>query len=482
MLIKSKSLSDAAWKDLVAKNKLKDNGLLKVLERLKKFGDDDFDDALKALDEAAKLAGQLKKDKAVAAAAPAAKFIGELISAADSTQREITKAKADADKKKAEAEKKAAEAAKKADAEDDDEEETPELLTTKLKPLLRLVTKGETMHALLAKAGNRVVVMLSRKPIPPARRKILADQLGGGSTKYYPGTCGLEAGATTFALKAEVAGMSKLVKAALLEQTGLRLNKIKCRGEDGDDHDDDGDDDDTPTADPKAGDAKAAPASGGAAAPHAFQPTEAGRPAPVVAPIDASEMRDEEVAADICNKQVAILKGWETALHVFDKTMTSSADKEATPDFQKVVLNHFRDKLIGELVTTIAAENQFPALAGERLGRLSQSIAGQGADLEAELQRAGHGIERSKHSQPLSKRYSVSSELEIHRRFFHEAPPGSASPSPGAEMWSDAAPGEMSAVPSIRGDTVLVMTPAPGAGGSEAAEKPSSLGDNVELF
>ena len=139
-------------------------------------------------------------------------------------------------------------------------------------------------------------------------------------------------------------------------------------------------------------------------------------------------------------------------------------------------------QLIGELVTTIAAENQFPALAGERLGRLSQSIASQGADLEAELQRAGHGIERSKHSQPLSKRYSVSSELEIHRRFFHEAPPGSASPSPGAEMWPDAAPGEMSAAPSIRGDTVLVMTPAPGAGGSEAAEKPSSLGDNVELF
>ncbi len=87
------------------------------------------------------------------------------------------------------------------------------------------------MHALLAKSGKQVVVMLSRKPIPPARRKMLAEQLGGGSTKYYPGTCSLESGATTFALKAEVAGMSKLVKTALLQQTGLRMNKIKCRGE-----------------------------------------------------------------------------------------------------------------------------------------------------------------------------------------------------------------------------------------------------------
>lgn len=46
------------------------------------------------------------------------------------------------------------------------------MLTTKLKPLLKLVAKGRTMHALLAKSGKQVVVMLSRKPIPPARRKI----------------------------------------------------------------------------------------------------------------------------------------------------------------------------------------------------------------------------------------------------------------------------------------------------------------------
>ena len=104
-----------------------------------------------------------------------------------------------------------------------------------MKPLLRQVVKGEAMHTLVAQSGNRVVVMLSRKPIAPARRKILAEQLGGGSCKYYPGHCRLEAGATTFVLKAEVAGISKLIKAALLEQTGLRVANVKCRGDDGDD-------------------------------------------------------------------------------------------------------------------------------------------------------------------------------------------------------------------------------------------------------
>ena len=246
----SKLLSDSGWKDVVAKNKLKDNGLLKALSDLKKCGEDAHDDSLKSLDQVLKLAAQLKKDKAVTAVPAVSKYVAELSAAAETAVRDVAKAKAEADKSakaKAEADKRAhAEAAKKSDGDDDEEEESPELLTTKLKPLLRLVAKGDRMHALVAKSGKQVVVMLSRKPIPPARRKMLADQLGGGSTKYYPGHCALEAGATTFVLKAEVAGMSKLIKAALLGQTGLRLSKVKCRGEDGDD--DDGDEDEVANA------------------------------------------------------------------------------------------------------------------------------------------------------------------------------------------------------------------------------------------
>ena len=252
----SKFLSDAGWKDCAAKNNVKDNGLLKKLADLKRVNDNKHDEALKLLDETLKLAGQLKKDKKTPSAA--GKYIDDMTAAVEAAVREIAKAKSDADKSakaRAEADKKA-EAAKSTDDDDEDDAESPELLTTKLKPLLRLVAKGETMYTLMAKSGKQVVVMLSRKPIPPARRKMLADQLGGGSTKYYPGHCQLEAGAMTFVLKAEVAGMSKLVKAALLEQTGLRLPKLKCRGEDGDDSDDD----EVPAAD-GAGEQAAAPAA-----------------------------------------------------------------------------------------------------------------------------------------------------------------------------------------------------------------------------
>jgi hypothetical protein len=266
-MIKSKVLTDTAWKDVLAKNKtVKDNGLLKALADINKLGDADHDATLSLLDQTQKLIAQLKKSKELAAAPAAGKFLAELTAAADTAAREVAKAKVEAEKSakaKAEADKKAqATSAKTAAGDEDDEDASPELLTTKLTPLLRMVAKGETMQALLAKSGKQVVVMLSRKPIPPARRKMLADQLGGGSTKYFPGHCHLEAGATTFVLKAEVAGMSKLVKAALLAQTGLRLNKVKCRGEDGDDDDIDDNDAAADTANGAANDEPGAAAPG----------------------------------------------------------------------------------------------------------------------------------------------------------------------------------------------------------------------------
>jgi hypothetical protein len=276
-VIKSKVLTDSAWKDVLARNKgFKDNGLQKLLGEIKKLGDDDHDAAQSMLDQVQKLIGQLKKSKEVATAPAVGKFLGELTLAADAAMRDVAKAKAEVDKKA-----QAAAGKKGDDDEDADEEEaSPELLTTKLKPLLKMVAKGETMHALLAKSGKQVVVMLSRKPIPPARRKMLADQLGGGSTKYFPGHCHLEAGATTFVLKAEVAGMSKLVKLALLNQTGLRLNKVKCRGEDGDDDDnDESGDAGARAADEGAPDNAAVPASAAPATPRADEAGAAEAPA-----------------------------------------------------------------------------------------------------------------------------------------------------------------------------------------------------------
>lgn len=244
----SKALSDRGWKDVASDNKVKDNGLQKALEKLAKVADDAHDDAAKALSEVSRLAQSLKKDRAVAAMAEVVKYLASMIDAAEDAAKLVEKDQAEQQKKR-KAEQKAQAAAEarrqkedddeEADDEDEEDDETSELLTTKFKPLLKLVQKGTTMQTLVAKSGKKVVIMLSRKPIPPARRRILSEALGGGSTKYYPGTCSLEAGVVTFHLSAEVAGLTKLVKLALLEQSGIRINKVLCRGEDGEDNEDD---------------------------------------------------------------------------------------------------------------------------------------------------------------------------------------------------------------------------------------------------
>lgn len=241
-MIKSKPLTDTGWKTICAKNKVKDNGLLKALEKLKKVDDEEKpDDAAKILVEVEKIALALKKDKAVAALEVVVEYLEEMLDAVESIARALDKARAEADKaakSAAAAEKKAASKAKYDEDEDDEDSASRELLTIKQLPLLKLVQKGQKLETLIAKSGKKVVVMLSRKVIPPARRRMLLEHLGGGSTKYYPGHCSLEAGTVTFTLSAEVAGLTKLVKAALLAQTGLRVNKVKCRGDDGDDAED----------------------------------------------------------------------------------------------------------------------------------------------------------------------------------------------------------------------------------------------------
>jgi hypothetical protein len=248
----SKFLSDGGWKDIASKTRIKDNGLLKVLSDHKRLGEEEHDDVLESLDQILKLAGQLKKAKDVGAASAALKYVSELSDAAESERKLVVKAKAEADKKgKLEAEaakKREQDKGSKEEGEDEEDEEASTLLTTKMVPLLRMVNKGETMHSLVATTGKQVVVMLSRKPISPARRKLLAEELGGaGGIKYIVGHCVREQGMTTFALKTQVAGMAKKLKLALLAQTGLRV-KLRCRGEDGE-TDDDLDEPDEPAAD-----------------------------------------------------------------------------------------------------------------------------------------------------------------------------------------------------------------------------------------
>src|ERR1700712_2582608 len=157
----AKALSDSGWKDISYKNKVKDNGLLKVLADHKRTDGGRPDDVLRSLDEITKYATQLKKSKDVAAAPSVSKYIVEMIDAAEADRRTASKAKIEADKTAAAK----AQADKKAPPPGDEEGEASALLTTQMTPLLRAVAKGERMHVVVASTGKVVAVMLSRKPI-----------------------------------------------------------------------------------------------------------------------------------------------------------------------------------------------------------------------------------------------------------------------------------------------------------------------------
>ncbi|MEO8310265.1 MAG: peptidoglycan-binding protein [Caldimonas sp.] len=253
----SKALSDSGWKDVSAKSKIKDNGLLKLLADHRRIDEARHDETIASLDQIVKVATQLKKTKEIAAVPAAAKYVNELAQAAESDRIATVKARAEAEKKsKAEAEAKKQESKKGSQDDDEDDEDEPSaLLTTKMLPLLRQVNKGETMHVLIARAGKQVKVLMSRKPIAPAKRKILADELGvTGGVKYFGGHCVKEDGATTFVLKSEVSGLAKLLKLALLDQTGMRVKKLSCRGEDGEDSDHEEEEGDVPGGERVGGD------------------------------------------------------------------------------------------------------------------------------------------------------------------------------------------------------------------------------------
>ena len=219
-----KNLTELEWKKFSKGKNFKDAAFVKALAALEKARDPGA--KLAALDEIEKQADVLRK---------ANKADKELTSYLDDTDKAASK-----DRKLAEFEAKKAAAAAKKDDSGDDEEETPTLLTTQMIPLLRQVKKGDVMHALVATAGKDTAVLLSKRAIAPARRKLLQEYLGvSGGIKYAVGECIWEENAHTFVLQTQASGLARKIKTALLAQTELRC-KVRVRGEDPADIDDDG--------------------------------------------------------------------------------------------------------------------------------------------------------------------------------------------------------------------------------------------------
>ncbi|MBL0719561.1 hypothetical protein JI742_06625 [Piscinibacter sp. Jin2] len=208
-----KLLTEAAWKSFAKNGDHKDAALLKALKALDQAAKDDPSGALHALDDIEEQIGALRK------AGRADKALGSHLNQMEvalGKERKLQQKQLDAQSK---------------DADGADVEDSPTLLTTKLLPLLREVRKGSvTMSALIVTAGKDAAVMLARRPIPPARSKLLKEYLGiSAGTKIIPAECLLEDNAVTFLVQSQATGLAKKLKQALLNQVEQRL-KVRVRG------------------------------------------------------------------------------------------------------------------------------------------------------------------------------------------------------------------------------------------------------------
>lgn len=218
-------LSEAAWTAFARKRDLEDGDLVKALARFDKTDATRHEARLEALDA---LEAQIRKQ--AVALARRAKALG------DKPFRE-TKDKLKELLDEVERQQKAVRAGLERSAEDEDADESPALLTTRMTPLLRALRKGDVrMQALIALVGKETSVLIARRAISPARRKLVAQAAGPGAAKYVVAECFFENGELTFVVQSTAAGLAKRLKAALFVQTELRL-KVRVRGDDGEESD-----------------------------------------------------------------------------------------------------------------------------------------------------------------------------------------------------------------------------------------------------
>ncbi len=267
------------WTGFVKKHKLEldDKALVKALGALDKAGPDKPDVFAAALSD---VADEIKKQ--VASLVKRKKELGDkpfglakdklyaLLDLAEIGHKQALEDAADAKRKVAKA---------KGDDSDEDDDDSPAALTTKMVPLIRQLKKGELrLPAMIGSISKTAAVLISKRSISNAKRKLLNEALdAAGGVKYAKGECYYETGTLHFVMsEGKVGGLAKRVRAALLNQTGLRL-KVKLRGEDGEDNDGEEEAEDAATA------------SGMPAAPGAQAADTTARPAPPGGPASAAQ-------------------------------------------------------------------------------------------------------------------------------------------------------------------------------------------------
>jgi hypothetical protein len=244
-----KLLTENGWKTIVAKFKIKDNGLQRALATLEKLDENAHDDRLKAIAAISQLANTLKRAKDVAAAAPVVKYLGDVTGAADTQKNDVTKlkavamkAQADADKAKAAADKaqlaadeaKAAADKKQSDlqskdqaAQDKEDEEQGDHKTKLLMGFQKAKVAKDVPYQFLVCDTKPDLGLMIAKRINPAHKQELTKVTGGGKRFLPVGTVEFQDGHFVFNMEKPLPGMARRLQDSVKKHCGKKF-PIMC--------------------------------------------------------------------------------------------------------------------------------------------------------------------------------------------------------------------------------------------------------------
>jgi hypothetical protein len=217
----SKLLTEDGWKAITFKFKVKDRDLQRALSVYETIDDDEYEDRLKEITNITRLASALKKNKEIAPLPEVVKYLADLLSAAESEQREITKVKALAEKTRAVAEKKAEAVAKEGD--DDEDEDTGDYPVRLIAAFQKLKSaKDLSFEFIVCDAKPHCGLMVAKK-ITPKHKEELTKVTGGSKRFLHVGRCYFEDGRFNFTMEQPVTGLARKLQDSIKNFTSKKL-------------------------------------------------------------------------------------------------------------------------------------------------------------------------------------------------------------------------------------------------------------------
>jgi hypothetical protein len=218
-----KSLTENSWKTNSAKFKIKNPDIQKALAAYDKVDDSDHDQLLDALAEIKNQALTLKKSKEVAANPALAKYIADMLTAAESQQRDVAKNKVQAQKDDAARKKSDAAAAAKAQDEDEDgdSEEEGHYSERLLAAFKKLKGEKNLVYEFVICDAKPLGIMIAKKISAQHKAELMKLT---GSKKILPvGTCTFQDGKFAFTPEKPLPGLARKLQEAIKSHTGKKM-------------------------------------------------------------------------------------------------------------------------------------------------------------------------------------------------------------------------------------------------------------------